>query len=373
MAAPPLPHFSLSAACHLPRPSRPRELPPSFATPELEFGQGAPHSTFRNSLLFIDADTSEVLQVLPLASASAPPVPPKPLNLRAKKPVDVATPVPRSPPPSPGALIAAQVDEITRKMFPGHNLGTSSSSMVDSTPTAEAAQDREMRRIEADGSEQMARSGGFEAQSLVLQSVQVEDVEEGPTWDDERASTTRSATSTRTRRGIALLDEAMDLGSVSYLGPASVVSGAMVWRASIASTTAATDDGFETANEGEQPSRPVSTASSWADLARRMSHMSSSEESPEIVEQAEDNDPTPRPSLLSHPLEQPEENAVLLQFLGSGKDSTLRMRNVTGEDIGREGLVKADGEAGGWFGVWFDGLLGLKGLGSWIGGWWRCV
>ncbi|KAL8276320.1 hypothetical protein RQP46_011286 [Phenoliferia psychrophenolica] len=370
--APPLP---IPGTYQLPPTARTHGALPTFrphphqTQTQQSLGLGAPpphHPTFRNSLLFIDEATNEIIDVLPLASSVGPPVPPKPLGLRpAKTPPPPAT-------PTAGALLAAQVNSISRKMFPGHNLAGSEAS--DLSPGADAAAEREMRRIEADGSQQVAQSGpNILAQDFVLPTPSAPSLPEEKEEEDEPRE---RASEQRRRASLALLDEAM-MSAESSAGstlriPSGRTSGSMNWRASVASTSSSimngSEGGFETAHEHEEEEH--SRASSWADLAARISHASPSPSHPE--EEQDDNDVTPRPSVvsISHPLEASDGDAVLLQFLGSGKDSTLRMRRVTEEEIGREGLVRAGGKEPGWFG-WFASAMGLGGIGEWLGGWWR--
>lgn len=190
---------------------------------------GTPHPTFRNSLLFIDAKTNEVVKVVNLEQSSAPPpVPPKPSGLRGKPAATPRTPptstpsspVPKSsPPPSPGALIAAQVDEITKHMFPGHNLGGSTTTTPrHSTVADEIAKDREMDRAERDSSEQMAQLGGVSVEQFAVPSSAAVERAGAPDLVCEDAMSQvdeapERASERRTREGMELLDEAMNIGS----------------------------------------------------------------------------------------------------------------------------------------------------------------
>ncbi|KAK4690395.1 hypothetical protein P7C70_g9594, partial [Phenoliferia sp. Uapishka_3] len=329
------------------------------------FRANAAHPTIRNSLLFIDEETDDVVGVIELEEGKPPKVPPKPERLRQVTPPPTVMAIPESPlhsppsspevptkeiiaappspgtpkPLSPGAKLAKQVDEHTEKTFPGHNLDISHLSdaiTIDSQPSSldsngtyiprtsdpshnkkeeptEGDKNRNMRRVEADGTSQMA--GDSAGIYLVAPPP------------------APSASPPRTTHADA-------------------------WRSSISSTEGG--DGFVTASEGGFMTAPssrrisaASASSSWTELGQRFSRQpstlslspvvaaptqsSTSAHPTDLSHTSELSEPTPKPSTINHPLGPSSSDAVLLQFLGSGKDSTLRMRRVTGEEIGREG------------------------------------
>lgn len=439
-ASPPLPFGNPMSRSPFP-PSRPRALP-TFR--ELGLGGASPHATFRNSLLFLDEETQQVVGVIPLQAApetnaaagveppseasqppplppksspppsppklksSPPPSPPKPDRLRTppatpQKTAATAAPstptTPTSPstptqPPSPGALIAAQVDHITATTFLGHNLGLPSHPSPDDPPLS----DSKISVIKRDGSEQMPQFAAAAVETTTIELILPPSPSPNPHPQDLSTDSSLAfgaATLERRREGFSLLDDSMGPilpfptsqqppVSPSYLGVlrkpfllaqqhsrlysfASVSSLATIDATIDTTTGAETEVEWVTADEGGD-SRRTSSASEWSELGRRFM-------AGEETDLGEEETPTP-PRAASvaeqphHPLEPSDPNAVLLQFLGSGKNSTLRMRNVTEAEINAEGLVPA-GDAKESWGGWLGDVLGLKTVFNWFGGWLR--
>lgn len=365
-----------------------------------------PHPSYRNSLVLLDQSTNEILSVLPLSTPAAEEslLPMVDLSLQAN--------------PGRGAKLAAQVDEITDGMFPGRKLGGDRSAV-----------ERNGEEPQGRGEAMSGQDGNADGVYLALVD-EVEKVEKELVKREDRCVATEESTvgqRTLERRevGFTLLDA--ELGSLRAFETKQHVEARTVGFASQTSdhsldffladdepspcrphslrsissnlprtnlesearptsTTSFASIGtqfFETASEGgrtafgtaaegesEADSRRTSSAtfaSDWTEQGRALRAQELD------VEDASDDDRTPRPSLLldHHLAPHVEDNAVLLQFFG--ESSTITVGRVSGKEIGERGLVPATGEAG-W--GWLD-VLGLgevvKGLGSWFGGWWRSV
>ncbi|KAM0751959.1 hypothetical protein T439DRAFT_372528 [Meredithblackwellia eburnea MCA 4105] len=312
----------ISSSSYVP-PSRPRKLP---SLPDL----ASPHPTFRNSLILIDEDSRDILDVLTLAPSPHQHHLSEQDNLKPRHHSEIP------PPNSPGAKLAREVDEITRAMFPGDRLEPSEVSSH-GTPAHDG---QSWDDIERDG-EQTWIDDVSQVQVVVPSAEAGQSEEELKSPD-----------------GLAI--------------PPLLRGRASVGTLSSLATFGTGGEGWVTAEEGLTSGTSSRAASEWEDFTNRLSLATQRPEIPanDVTSKQPHISPEsffPSPiSTICHPLEPSEPNAVLLQFLGSGPGSTLRMRKVTREDIP---LVKGlkSGELNAWnqLSSWFS----FASLGSWFAGW----